>query len=149
MKRKCALKSPRSVFASPYLNYISADVTRMLHACKRQRHPGKHVGHLTPTHGGAEGPTKSGPEAASPLRFHLSALTCKVCCAGVKGMRVLKTTQSGYEGFLHDKYTILKDTSERMMASSVTATWRQVLWLALCPLRCLAGTVCDRHLPVV
>ena len=45
-------------------------------------------------------------------------------------MRVLKTTQSGYEGFLHDKYTILKDTSERMMASSVTATWRQVLWLA-------------------
>jgi len=39
-------------------------------------------------------------------------------------MRVLKTTQSGYEGFLHDKYTILKDTSERMMASSVTATWR-------------------------
>ena len=64
-------------------------------------------------------------------------------------MRVLKTTQSGYEGFLHDKYTILKDTSERMMASSVTATWRQVLWLALCPLGCLDGIVCDRHLPMV
>ena len=64
-------------------------------------------------------------------------------------MRVLKTTQSGYEGFLHDKYTILKDTSERMMASSVTATWRQVLWLALCPLGCLDGIVCDRQLPVV
>lgn len=92
----------------------------------------------------------SGPEAASPLQPHCqSALTCKFCCAGVRGMRVLKTTQSGYEGFLHDKYTILKDTNERMMASSVTATWRQVLWLGLCPFGCLAGIACDRNLPMV
>ena len=43
---------------------------------------------------------------------------------GVQDLTVLKTTQSGYEGFLKDKYTILKDTSERIVATSITATWR-------------------------
>lgn len=43
---------------------------------------------------------------------------------GVKDLTVLKTTQSGYEGFLKDQYTILKDTSERIVATSITATWR-------------------------
>lgn len=106
-------------------------MTHMLPGCRLagiESHQGKLLSHLTPAHWGAEGPNMSGPEAASPLQPHCqSALMCKVCCAGVRGMRVLKTTQSGYEGFLHDKYTILKDTNERMMASSVTATWRQVL----------------------
>ena len=37
---------------------------------------------------------------------------------------MLKTTQSGYEGFLHDKYTVLKDTWERIVATSITSTWR-------------------------
>lgn len=37
---------------------------------------------------------------------------------------MLKTTQSGYSGFLHDKYTVLKDTSERMVATSITSTWK-------------------------
>jgi hypothetical protein len=31
-------------------------------------------------------------------------------CAGVKEMRVLKTTQSGYEGYLKDEYTLLPET---------------------------------------
>jgi urate oxidase len=44
--------------------------------------------------------------------------------SGVKDMKVLKTTQSGYEGFLHDKYTVLKDTRERIVATSITSTWR-------------------------
>lgn len=44
--------------------------------------------------------------------------------AGLKDFQVLKTTQSGYSGFLHDKYTVLKDTSERIVATSITATWK-------------------------
>ena len=44
--------------------------------------------------------------------------------AGVKELTVLKTTQSGYEGFLKDQYTVLKDTAERMVATSITANWR-------------------------
>ena len=44
--------------------------------------------------------------------------------AGVEGWRVLKTTQSGYEGFLKDRFTRLPDTRERIAATSVTASWR-------------------------
>ncbi|KAL8159677.1 hypothetical protein V2J09_001214 [Rumex salicifolius] len=44
--------------------------------------------------------------------------------SGVQGLTVLKTTQSGFESFVRDKYTILPDTRERMLATEVTATWR-------------------------
>ena len=44
--------------------------------------------------------------------------------AGLRELQVLKTTQSGYEGFLHDKYTLLPDVKDRIMATSVTSTWR-------------------------
>ena len=44
--------------------------------------------------------------------------------AGIKDFRVLKTTQSGYEGYLRDCYTLLPETRERMMATSITAHWK-------------------------
>lgn len=44
--------------------------------------------------------------------------------SGLKDFKVLKTTQSGYVGFCHDKYTLLPDTTERMMATSITSTWK-------------------------
>lgn len=44
--------------------------------------------------------------------------------AGVSGLKVLKTTQSGYEGFLHDDYTLLPDTRERILATSMSSTWK-------------------------
>lgn len=44
--------------------------------------------------------------------------------SGFKDLRLCKTTQSGYEGFLHDQYTLLPDTRERLLASSITCTWR-------------------------
>ncbi|CAA0839178.1 Uricase [Striga hermonthica] len=44
--------------------------------------------------------------------------------SGVQGLAVLKTTQSGFEGFIRDKYTILPETRERMLATEVTASWR-------------------------
>ena len=61
-------------------------------------------------------------------------MSCRACdpewrgltSAGVKDLQVLKTTQSGYAGFLHDKYTMLPDTSERIVATSITSTWRCV-----------------------
>ncbi|KAL6518287.1 hypothetical protein OROMI_033988 [Orobanche minor] len=61
--------------------------------------------------------------------------------SGIQGLAVLKTTQaksgathhfrcallaarrSGFEGFIRDKYTILPETRERMLATEVTATW--------------------------
>ncbi|PRW56232.1 urate oxidase [Chlorella sorokiniana] len=44
--------------------------------------------------------------------------------AGLKDLKVLKTTQSGYSGFLHDKFTTLPDVGDRIVATSVTANWR-------------------------
>lgn len=44
--------------------------------------------------------------------------------AGVQDLKVLKTTQSGYAGFIHDDYTLLKDTNERILATSMTSTWK-------------------------
>lgn len=44
--------------------------------------------------------------------------------SGIEGLAVLKTTKSGFEGFVRDKYTILPETRERMLATEVTASWR-------------------------
>ncbi|KAL8538885.1 hypothetical protein ACS0TY_000766 [Phlomoides rotata] len=44
--------------------------------------------------------------------------------SGIEGLAVLKTTQSGFEKFIRDKYTVLPETRERMLATEVTASWR-------------------------
>eukprot|EP00850_Spirogloea_muscicola_P014939 SM000111S18762 [mRNA] locus=s111:27990:29699:+ [translate_table: standard] len=43
--------------------------------------------------------------------------------SGLRELAVLKTTQSGFENFIHDQYTLLPDTRERMVATSIRATW--------------------------
>jgi urate oxidase len=43
--------------------------------------------------------------------------------AGIDGLVVLKTTGSGWAGFLHDEYTTLPETDDRIMATEVTARW--------------------------
>eukprot|EP00850_Spirogloea_muscicola_P019279 SM000187S03896 [mRNA] locus=s187:276042:277787:- [translate_table: standard] len=43
--------------------------------------------------------------------------------SGLRELAVLKTTQSGFEKFIHDQYTLLPDTRERMVATSIRATW--------------------------
>jgi urate oxidase len=43
--------------------------------------------------------------------------------AGVLGLIVLKTTGSAFAGFPHDEFTILPETSDRLLATSVTAEW--------------------------
>ncbi|MCI4383579.1 hypothetical protein PGIGA_G00028160 [Pangasianodon gigas] len=44
--------------------------------------------------------------------------------SGIKGMKVLKTTQSGFEGFLKDRFTTLQETKDRVFCTSVYARWR-------------------------
>jgi urate oxidase len=43
--------------------------------------------------------------------------------AGIDGLVVLKTTGSGWEGYVHDEYTSLAETDDRIMATEVTARW--------------------------
>ncbi|XP_008294859.1 uricase [Stegastes partitus] len=44
--------------------------------------------------------------------------------SGIRDMKVLKTTQSGFEGFLRDRFTTLQETKDRCFCTSVYARWR-------------------------
>ena len=43
--------------------------------------------------------------------------------AGIDGLSVMKTTRSAFEGFPRDRFTTLKETDDRIMATKVTAAW--------------------------
>lgn len=43
--------------------------------------------------------------------------------AGVEDLIVMKTAKSAFKGFERDRYTTLKDTDDRLMATKVAATW--------------------------
>ncbi|XP_072176637.1 uricase-like [Diadema setosum] len=44
--------------------------------------------------------------------------------AGIKDLKVLKTTQSGFVGFIKDKYTSLPEVKDRVFSTVVYARWR-------------------------
>jgi urate oxidase len=44
--------------------------------------------------------------------------------SGVRGLVVLKTADSAFAGFLRDPYTTLPETRDRLLGTSVTATWQ-------------------------
>ncbi|XP_026201077.1 uricase [Anabas testudineus] len=44
--------------------------------------------------------------------------------SGLKNLKVLKTTQSGFEGFLRDSFTTLQETKDRVFCTSVYSRWR-------------------------
>ena len=43
--------------------------------------------------------------------------------SGIDDLLILKTTNSGWEGFLREQYTTLPDTGDRILSTSVTADW--------------------------
>ncbi len=43
--------------------------------------------------------------------------------AGIDGLSVMKTTRSAFSGFPRDRFTTLKETEDRIMATKVTAQW--------------------------
>ncbi|GGM07786.1 factor-independent urate hydroxylase [Dactylosporangium sucinum] len=44
--------------------------------------------------------------------------------SGVRDLVLLKTTDSEFHGFVKDRYTTLPETADRILATSVNATWR-------------------------
>lgn len=44
--------------------------------------------------------------------------------SGLEDLTVIKTTRSGFAGFLKDKYTFLPETDDRIFCTSVKANWR-------------------------
>src|SRR3954447_19059750 len=43
--------------------------------------------------------------------------------SGIEDLLVLKTTASGWEGYLHEQYTTLPETDDRILCTIVTASW--------------------------
>jgi urate oxidase len=43
--------------------------------------------------------------------------------AGIDDLLVLKTTNSGWEGFLRERYTTLPETDDRILATKIAANW--------------------------
>jgi urate oxidase len=43
--------------------------------------------------------------------------------SGIDDLLVLKTTNSGFEGFLRERYTTLPETDDRILATMITASW--------------------------
>lgn len=44
--------------------------------------------------------------------------------SGIKDLKVLKTTQSGFEGFIKDQFTTLPEVKDRCFATQVYCKWR-------------------------
>lgn len=44
--------------------------------------------------------------------------------AGITDLLILKSSRSAFTGFMHDEYTTLQDATDRLLATSLTATWR-------------------------
>lgn len=43
--------------------------------------------------------------------------------SGLRGLLLLKTTDSGFVGYIRDEYTTLPETTDRIFATSVSASW--------------------------
>uniref|UniRef100_A0A2K6T0J9 Uricase n=1 Tax=Saimiri boliviensis boliviensis TaxID=39432 RepID=A0A2K6T0J9_SAIBB len=52
-------------------------------------------------------------------------LSCRIFIhSGIKDLKVLKTTQSGFEGFIKDQFTTLPEVKDRCFATQVYCKWR-------------------------
>mmetsp|Transcript_88695 Transcript_88695/g.177345 ORF Transcript_88695/g.177345 Transcript_88695/m.177345 type:complete len:345 (+) Transcript_88695:58-1092(+) len=68
--------------------------------------------------------TKVSPErACAVVRLARGAEELPHVKSSIRGMTVLKTTQSGFSDYLKDSYTLLPDTDDRCLATELSAEW--------------------------
>jgi urate oxidase len=75
--------------------------------------------------------------------------------AGIDDLLVLRTTGSGWEGFLRDRYTSLPETSDRILATIIAARWSyregelefEAVWRNV--RRTILEAFCDHYSPSV
>ena len=63
-----------------------------------------------------------GPEVATTSVMVAAGEQARVI-AGVKGLVILKTADSGFEGFARDELTTLPETADRLLATEATIDW--------------------------
>jgi urate oxidase len=65
---------------------------------------------------------RNGQEVRTAVLVRDGATTHLV--SGLKDLTVLKSTQSGFVGYPRDRYTTLPETTDRILATDVSARWR-------------------------
>lgn len=65
-----------------------------------------------------------GSDERQTTHVQRSQNTAAAVRSGFTEMTVLKTAQSGFVGFLRDEFTTLPETTDRLLGTSVTATWQ-------------------------
>jgi urate oxidase len=74
---------------------------------------------------------RHGPEKRS-AEVRLDRLEAQVR-AGIADLLILKSAHSAFSGFPRDEYTTLRETRDRLLATSLTATWRYDIGTAYGP----------------
>ena len=95
---------------SPQLKRVRIDLTR--HTWRRMTIGGRDHGHAF---------IRRGPDVRTAT-IQAGRDETKVG-AGVADMMILKSAGSAFAGFPRDEYTTLPDTADRLLATSLTATW--------------------------
>jgi len=67
---------------------------------------------------------RTAPEkAVAKVRVRREEPDKPIVTSGITGLTVLKTTQSGFTGYLRDQYTLLPETEERCLATEMQLEW--------------------------
>jgi urate oxidase len=96
---------------SPKLHRVRVDISE--HAWRRLRVDGHDAGSAFMRHG-------PDVRTASVQTDRRGSTTT----AGVKDLLILKSSRSAFEGYPRPIYTTLPETTDRLLATSLTATWR-------------------------
>ena len=105
---------------NPKLSRVTIDLLE--HIWRRIEVGGKDSGHSFLRHG---------PEKRS-AQVRLDRQEAQVR-AGIVDLLILKSSQSAFSGFPRDEFTTLPETRDRLLATSLTATWRYDAGIAYGP----------------
>ena len=63
-------------------------------------------------------------ESGTPFARVTATRSAREICAGVRDLAIMKTTGSGFVDYVQDEYTTLPPTTDRILATRLSATWR-------------------------
>lgn len=64
-----------------------------------------------------------GSDELATVRYYHAKGSAPTMECGIKNMVILKSAQSAFEGYIKDELTTLKETSDRLFATAMTAEW--------------------------
>jgi urate oxidase len=62
-------------------------------------------------------------EPSTPFTKVVATADGQTVSSGIKDLLILKSTESGFEGYPRDRFTTLPETRDRIFSTSLTATW--------------------------